>query len=269
MVGLETFKIKPRKGEEYLIDKKCEGLVKRVIFPLPDDKSKGTLIIPTLDGTIMVGPSAEDVIDKRDWKTTDDICWEIFQKAKSMVPKLDMSQLISAFAGLRPVAYGPRGDDFIIEKNSVKGFINAAGIQSPGLTAAPAIAELVLNILREDGLTLKKKDHFIASNPPVYKLREVSKEKLGELHKQNPDWGCVVCRCEMVSMAEIKNAVHMGAKTLDGVKFRTRAGMGRCQGGFCSFKTIEIMAHELKVSPLAITKKGPGSEILVEDRGLK
>ena len=264
MVGLDRFKIHPRKGQEYLLDKKMVGIVRHIIFPLPTSTSKGMLIIPTLDGTIMVGPSAEDTEDREDRRTTDQICEAIFAHVKSLVPALDARKLISAFAGVRPVA---TGEDFIIETTPVKGFINVAGIQSPGLTAAPAIAGKVVELLKESGLELDKKFHFVTHNYKIHKFRETSDEQLRKMIEIDPEYGAIVCRCEMVSAAEIRRAAQNGAHTLDGVKFRTRAGMGRCQGGFCTFKTLEIVADELKISPMKVTKKGAGSEILLKNIG--
>lgn len=264
MVGLNDFTIKARKGQEYLLDKKCQGLINHIIFPLPSKTTKGTLIIPTLDGTIMVGPSAEEGYEKTDLGTTDEIFRKIFSHAKGMIPKVDPKYLISAFAGARPVA---TGEDFIIGPTKVKGFINAAGIQSPGLTAAPAIAEMVVGILKKEGLALEEKFNFIPTTNKFHKIRELDEKELAQLVDINPDYGNVVCRCEKVSKGEIKQAIANGAKTLDGIKFRTRAGMGRCQGGFCTFQTIDIISKELCISPLKVTKKGIGSEVLKEDIG--
>ncbi|MBF0299032.1 MAG: NAD(P)/FAD-dependent oxidoreductase [Oligoflexia bacterium] len=286
MAGIFNFKITARKGEEYLLDKKLKGLIKHIIFPLPTKTSKGTLVIPTLDGTIMIGPSAEDIDDKNDLKTSDEVYWQIFDKAKQMIPAIHPKYLISTFAGNRPVPVrlvknsfgkyvkdinaststnGNADDDFIIERTSTPGFINVAGIQSPGLTAAPAIAEKVLNILKEDGMALNANKYFIATNPKAKKIREMSDEELDKLIKTEADYGKVICRCEIVSKGEIMNAIENGAQTLDGVKFRTRAGMGRCQGGFCTFRTMELLAKGLHLSPLEITKRGEGSNILVKD----
>lgn len=275
MVGIFDFKIVPRKGEEYLLDKKLRGLVSHIIFPLPSKNSKGTLVIPTLDGTIMVGPSAHEIENKYDLKTSDDVCWQIFEKARQMIPAIHSKHLISTFAGNRPVPVSLKpisertpaelNEDFIINATPVPGFINVVGIQSPGLTAAPAIAERVVEIVKEEGLELIPSQSFVAHLTPTKKLREMSDLELEKEVRENPDYGKIVCRCEMVSEGEMKQAIASGAKTLDGVKFRTRAGMGRCQGGFCSFRTIEILAEELNVSPLEITKKGAGSNILVAD----
>ena len=264
MVGLDHFKIHPRKGQEYLLDKKMRGIVNHIIFPVPTPTSKGMLIIPTLDGTIMVGPSAEETDDREDRRTTDQMCEAIFAHVKSLVPALDARKLIAAFAGVRPVA---TGEDFIIEPTRVKGFINVAGIQSPGLTAAPAIAAKVVQILKDAGLEPDKKFHFVPHNYKIHKVRESNEEQLRKLIEIDPEYGAIVCRCEMVSAAEIRRAAQNGARTLDGVKFRTRAGMGRCQGGFCTFKTLEIIADELKISPMKVTKKGAGSEILLKNIG--
>ncbi|MBF0209040.1 MAG: NAD(P)/FAD-dependent oxidoreductase, partial [Oligoflexia bacterium] len=210
MLGINDFKIIPRKGEEYLLDRKLQGIVKHIIFPLPSKTSKGTLVIPTLDGTIMVGPSAEDVPDKNDLKTTDEICWQIFSKASEMIPSMNSRYLISTFAGNRPVAYRykePQNDDFIIGPTKIHGFINAAGIQSPGLTAAPAIAEMIVSIVSEECKKINKEllpnEYFVKTNPHIKKIRDMSDEELDQKIKDDPDFGKVVCRCEMVSEGEI------------------------------------------------------------------
>lgn len=262
MAGVPAFEIKPRKGQEYLLDKKCASVVKHVIFPLPSPTSKGILIIPTLDGTIMIGPSAEDTAEREKTATTNEVFDNILQSTRAIIPAISPRSLISAFAGLRPVA---TGDDFIIGPTAVKGFINVAGIQSPGLTAAPAIGEMMPGILEKEGLELKKKPDF---NPRVVrhvKIKDLDDGDLNRLVKENPAYGRIVCRCEKISEAEIRQAVREGARTLDGVKLRTRAGMGRCQGGFCTFHVLEIMADELGVDIMTLTKKGAGSRILAED----
>ena len=261
MVGLDDFEIRPRKGQEYLLDKRCRGIVRKIIFPVPGPVSKGVLVIPTLDGTIMVGPSAEDMDDKENRTTTDEIFRKNFESAKRLVPALDSRQLISAFAGVRPAS---STGDFVIGTTSVPGFINAAGIQSPGLTAAPAIAEMILGILRDEGLPLRPKGYFFVPFRKKRKLFELDLEGIRKRLEADSDWGRVVCRCERISEAEIRDAVRRGATTLDGIKFRSRAGMGRCQGSFCSFRIMEIIAEELGLDLREITKRGYGSEILGE-----
>lgn len=261
MAGLHTFDIKPRKGQEYLLDRKASALVNHVIFPLPSKTSKGILVIPTLDGTVMIGPSAEDGRD--DDTTTNDVFDAILASTRAIIPSITPKLLISAFAGVRPVA---TGDDFIIGPTGVKGFINVAGIQSPGLTAAPAIAEAVVAILKKNGdLPLNKKSDFIAYVPRHPKARTMGKEDLARSVALDPHFGKLVCRCEHVSEAEIRQAVREGASTLDGIKLRTRAGMGRCQGGFCTYRILEIMAEELGVPMTELTKKGANSALLAKD----
>lgn len=262
MAGVKNFDIHPRKGEEYILDKKYGGLVRHIIFPLPTAVSKGVLVIPTLDGTIMIGPSATDTTDRESLSTTNEQFSQILKNTRSIIPAIQARQVISAFSGLRCVA---TGDDFIIGPTPLKGFINAAGIQSPGLTAAPAIAELFPDILATEGLELKEKSNFKSKVPRHIKIKDLDPTALDALVKKDPLYGKVICRCERVSEAEIRQAIREGATTLDGIKLRTRSGMGRCQGGFCSFRILEIMAEEMGVDVLTITKKGPGSEMLMGD----
>lgn len=262
LAGVKTFEIKARKGQEYLLDRKCKELVRHVIFPLPTPTSKGVLVIPTLDGTVMIGPSAEDTPEKEKFNTTNEIFEDILAKTQSMIPAVSAKNLISAFAGLRPVA---TGDDFIIGPTARKGFINAAGIQSPGLTAAPAVAEYMADILKKEGLTLTPKENFNPRVPRHFKMKDLSESELAALIAQNKQYGKVVCRCEKVSEAEIRQAIREGATTLDGVKLRTRAGMGRCQGGFCTYRILEIMSEELGLPLTEITKKGAGSRLVEKD----
>lgn len=262
MVGVDDFKIVPRKGEEYLLDKKQENISNHLIFPLPTEISKGVLVIKTSDGNPMVGPTAHEIDDKADLCTSDSGFEEVFGSVQKMVPSINKKDVIAYFSGLRPSA----GKDFIIRhEDKVPGFINVAGIQSPGLTASPAIALMVVDILKENGLSLIKKD-FHAYREKTVHLFEVSEKQTKELIKENPDYGDIVCRCEMVSAKEIKDAIKRGAKTLDGVKFRTRAQAGRCHGGFCTCRIIKILAKELALDPRQVSKRGEGSEIVLDKR---
>lgn len=263
MVGVKDFKISPRKGEEYLLDKKRENITNHLIFPLPTEKSKGILVIKTSDGNPMVGPTADEIDDKEDLCTSDKGFKSVFTAVQRMVPSINKKDIIAYFAGLRPVA----GGDFIIRhEESVPGFVNVAGIQSPGLTAAPAIALMVADILKEGGLKLAKKKRFYAHRRKTVHLFKVPLSKTKKLVKEDPEYGDIVCRCEMVSVREIKEAIKRGTQTLDGVKFRTRAQAGRCHGGFCTARIITILAEELGVSVTEITKRGPGSEVIVDAR---
>ena len=259
LLGVDDFKITPRKGEEYLLDKKKENISNHLIFPLPDEKSKGILIIKTSDGNPMVGPTAREVEDKEDKTTSPQGYEQVFSSVRKMMPSIDKSDVIAYFAGLRPAT----GKDFIIKhEDRVPGFVNVAGIQSPGLTAAPAIAVMVKAILKENGLELIEKKDFNPVREKTPHLFEKSYEEIQSLIEDDPDYGDIVCRCEMVSVKEIKEAVKRGARTLDGIKFRTRAQAGRCHGGFCTSRIIKIMARELGVPIEEITKRGTGSEVI-------
>jgi glycerol-3-phosphate dehydrogenase len=256
LIGDESFKIFPVKGEEYLLDRKLEGLVRRAVFPLPSRISKGILVIPTVDGNIMVGPTAHQVESYAESSTSAAGWEEIFQEVSALVPSLRRTDVITSFAGLRATS---DREDFIISQSAFQPrFINAAGIKSPGLTAAPAIARYLVELLEESGLGLVRRSDF---NPrrPLIRLRQLGREAQSRLMAEDPSYAKIVCRCEVVSEGEIRAAIRRGATTLDGVKLRTRAGMGRCQGGFCTPKIMKILGEELGISPEEVTKKGPGS----------
>jgi glycerol-3-phosphate dehydrogenase len=261
MAGLEDFRIHPRKGEEYMLDKRLRGLVRRLIFPVPTPKTKGTLIIPTFDGTIMVGPTAEDTEDRYDLSTTEAGAGKVFDFVRKICPAISPRDTIAEFAGLRAVS---DTNDFVIGPTPVKGFVNVAGIQSPGLTASPAIAEYVRDVLQDEGLTLEEKADFRPHVPCAARFSAVDLEERERLVAENPLFARVVCRCELVTEAEVQDAIDRGARTLDGVKFRTRAGMGRCQGGFCASRCMELLARRGGVPIQAITKRGGGSWIVAE-----
>ena len=263
MAGVADFKITPRKGEEYLLDKKREHLVNHIIFPLPTPDSKGILIIRTSDGNPMIGPTAHETDDKGDLSTTDEGLAEVLNGARRMIPTISKSDIIAYFAGLRPVC----GSDFLIRhEDKVHGLVNVAGIQSPGLTAAPAIANHVRGILAHNGLELApRKDFHRIREKPVH-LFQIPLSKTRELIKKEPAYGDIVCRCEMVSAQEIRDAIKRGARTLDGIKFRTRAQAGRCHGGFCTTRIVKIMQEELGLPVKKITKRGPGSELIADER---
>jgi glycerol-3-phosphate dehydrogenase len=262
-LGLHDFKITPRKGEEYLLDRRVGGLVRRVIFPVPGATSKGMLVIPTVDGPVMVGPTAEDTEDKEDFSTSREGLRRVFEHAQKMVPAIRTRDIITSFSGLRPAA---SGGDFIIGPTRIPGFINAAGIQSPGLTASPAIAERVRDCLLAQGLRLEVKPDFNPRRPAFPRIRELVEarrfEEVAELAAKDPGYGKIVCRCENITEAEVTAAIRRGHTTLDSLKFATRVGTGRCQGGFCTYRLLNILKREAGLDYTAISKKGPGSEIL-------
>jgi len=263
LAGAPTFNITPRKGEEYLLDKKREHIANHIIFPLPSKTSKGILIIKTSDGNPMIGPTAHDIDDKADLTTTDSGLAEVLAGARRMMPSISKGDIIAYFAGLRPVS----GKDFIIRhEDAAPGLINAAGIQSPGLTSAPAIAVMVAGLLKKHGLELEPKAEFHRLRPRPAHLLQLPPEETRRLVEKNPAYGDIVCRCELVSAQEVRDAIKRGASTLDGIKFRTRAQSGRCHGGFCTTRIIKIMQEELGFPVTGITKRGPGSELIKDER---
>jgi glycerol-3-phosphate dehydrogenase len=263
MAGVDNFKISPRKGEEFILDKKREHLTNHLIFPLPSKTSKGVLMIKTSDGNPMIGPTAYDVDNKEDLSTSDEGLEKVLSSVQRMIPSVSECDIIAYFAGLRPAA----GDDFIIRhENAAPRFINVAGIQSPGLTAAPAIALMVCDILRKNGLALKRKSVFYKHRSKTIHLFAVPLAKTRELIGQDPSYGDIVCRCEMVSAKEVRDAISRGAKTMDGIKFRTRAQAGRCHGSFCTTRIMKILAESHQTALTKVTKRGKGSEILKGDR---
>ncbi|MBQ4329727.1 MAG: FAD-dependent oxidoreductase [Lentisphaeria bacterium] len=264
-LGGESYKIFPRKGEEYLLDRNSAGRPSKVIFPVPAKHSKGVLVIPTAGGTTMIGPTAEAVEDKNDTATTGENFAKILKLTQNMVKGLSARDLITSFAGLRPVH---ESEDFYIAiSEKAPALIQAAGIQSPGLTASPAIGEYIVKLLQNSGLPLEEDPSFDGTLPCRNEIRNLADEKISELHKQNPAWTNIVCRCEEISEAEIIEAVRRGHTTVDGVKFYTRAGMGRCQGGFCQSKILRIISRETGMPMEKLTKCGGKSFILSGNLG--
>jgi len=255
MVDAGGFTIRARKGEEYLLDKRLVGYVKRIVFPCPTPTSKGILIIPTYDGTLMVGPTASWA-EKDDLTTTAEGSAEVFAGARKLAPGISEADCIAEFAGLRAVS---DDEEFVLGSSRVAGFVLAAGMQSPGLTAAPAVATLVLEALRDDGLALVAKADFVPGVPAPVRFAELPYAEQRALAARDPAYGRIVCRCELVTEGEVRDAIDRGARTLDGIKFRTRAGMGRCQGGFCTWGCMELLQRQLDVPLTGVTKSGGAS----------
>lgn len=269
MAGARKFYIKPRKGEYFLLDSNVGNLCKHTIFQTPDAYGKGVLITPTVDGNILVGPSAEDSQDKTDTSTSRSYQDFIMEKAEKSIPDIPRRNIINSFAGVRAIAYdgetGEKITDFIIEEDAEqKGFINVAGICSPGLTAAPAIGFYVANLLKAGGLKLTENKDYVSIRKGIENFFTASLDKQQQLIEENPLYGRIICRCEMITEAEIVRAIHstIGAKDLDGIKRRVRAGMGRCQSGFCSPKITSILSRELNIPLTSVTKMGGSSYIL-------
>jgi len=257
--GAEEFTIKPRKGEYYLLDKTAKSKPNRVIFPVPTAVSKGMLIIPTVEGTVLIGPTATSVDDKEDFSTTRKELEGILRSARTMVPSISENDVITSFAGLRPAS----GDDFYIDLSAAAPhLVQVAAIQSPGLTASPAIGEYVKDLLKKDGLRLVEKADWDPYIRKVPRARDLSPFELDEEAGRDPAYGDVVCRCERVGGAEVVQAIRAGHSTLDGIKYVTRAQMGRCQGGFCTYKIIKILMRETGMSYGEVTKRGGASFVL-------
>jgi len=260
IAGGEEFTIFPRRGEYMLLDRKEGKRVSTVIFQTPTKMGKGVLVSPTVDGNVFAGPTSEDIEDKTDTSTTAEGMAALKAAACLSVPSLGLNQVITSFTGLR--AQWKEKHDFIIKiSDSQKRLVQAAGICSPGLTSAPAIAERVVELLGEAGLELTKDESFNPIRPHKKPFREMTNEERAEAIKENPLYGRIICRCETVTEAEIVAAIHadVPATSVDAVKRRTRAGMGRCQGGFCSPRVMEILARELGCDMGEITKFGGNS----------
>lgn len=266
MIGDDTFRIIPRKGEYYLLDKTEKKMVNHVLFQCPSKMGKGILVTPTAHGNVLMGPTAIDLDfdSKLDVDTTIEGLMEVKFSTNKVIPSLTTRHAITSFAGLRAHLAG-EDSDFIIAP-SVKNdkFINVAGIESPGLTAAPAIARYVGKMFRDMAPEYQKREDFIATRPAPVRVNELSVEERKALIEKDKRYGRIICRCEGITEGEIIDAIKApcGARDVDGVKRRTRAGMGRCQSGFCGSKVVEILARELDVPMNQITKHGNRSKIL-------
>ncbi len=259
MVGDDSFDVHPRIGEYILLDRECGDLVSHTIFRTPGKGGKGILVTPTVDGNILLGPTSVDMEDKEDTKTTSEGYGKIIKEACENVKGIALNKTITSFCGLR--AAGNTGD-FIINAPK-QGFVNAAGIESPGLSASPAIAEYITELLKDMGLELKKNDSYSPYRKSMHFFKEANMDEKNEIIKADKRYGRIVCRCETVTEGEIVYAIKQNPQPmdLDGVKRRTRAQMGRCQGGFCSTYIVELLAKEHNLSYEEVTKFGGNSYI--------
>ena len=262
MVSAEKIHITPRRGEYCLLDKSVGPIVRSTIFQLPTKMGKGILVTPTVHGNILMGPTATDIEDRDGINTSQEGLDEVLQKAARSVPSLPTRQIITSFAGLRA---HEDGHEFLIgELPDAPGFIDCAGIESPGLSSAPAIGEMVCDIAVHI-LQPELNPHYDGKRRGITDPKRLSSDELSSLIRENPAYASMVCRCEMVTEGEIIDAVTrpLGACTIDGVKRRTRAGMGRCQAGFCTPRTMELISQYLDIPQTQITKNGPDGRMLV------
>ena len=253
--------IVPRRGEYCLLDRTCGQLVQHTIFQLPSAMGKGVLVTPTVHGNLLVGPTAVDQPDKDRTATTAEGLRSVAETAAKSVENLPMRDVITSFAGLRAHLSGPE-DDFIVGE-STDGFFEAVGIESPGLSSAPAIGRYLAELAAAK-LHAAEKEDFIAQRRDMPHPREMDFASRQDLIARDPAYGQVICRCEGVTEGEIRDAIRRvpGARSLDGVKRRVRAGMGRCQGGFCAPRVMELLSEELGVPQTQLTKSGGGSLLL-------
>lgn len=265
------FVIKPRKGEYYVFDR-ADLTIDNVLFPVPSEKGKGILVTTTLHGNTIIGPNANVIDDKEDSSTTRQGLDEIWQGAQKLVPSLSQKHIIAMFAGLRPYGNGPcktpgidYQHDYIIEiPAEVQGFVNLGGIESPGLTSAPAIAQEVIELLKDAGEKLEEKQDWDPIRRARSRFRDMTHEERKRLINMDARFGRVICRCENVTEGEIVAEIHapIPAQTYDAIKRRTWLGTGRCQGGFDMPRVVKIIADEMNISPREVTKKGQGSTFL-------
>ena len=251
----------PSRGEYYLLDKSEHDRVSRVIFQCPGPEGKGVLVAPTIHGNLICGPNAQSVEDRLDLGDTAAGMEEVRRKAARSVPGVEWRQNIRNFAGLR--ANTTRSDFIIEESKAHPGFIDLAGIKSPGLSSAPAIAKLAAQMLADDGLVLEPAPDFVDKREHIV-FKNLSAEEKNELIRRDPRYGRVVCRCETITEGEIVAALHspIPPRTINGVKRRCNAGMGRCQGGFCGPRVQEIIARELGIDQAEVMLEQAGSYIL-------
>ncbi|WP_378954041.1 NAD(P)/FAD-dependent oxidoreductase [Pelosinus sp. sgz500959] len=255
MVGIDDFHITPRRGQYILLDKEENYLANTVIFQVPTELGKGILVTTTYHGNLMIGPNAEDIGDKEDVGTTAEALEQIVNAARKSVPDFNMKKAITSFSGNRPFA---NQKDWLIEESRVPGFINLVGIDSPGLTSSPAIALKVVEILKETGITFIANPDFESYRHPIIKPKDENFK--GDINGTTPEEK-MICRCEQVTEAEIIDALHRGihVQSIDGIKRRTRAGMGRCQGGFCRRRVQDVIARELNIPIKEVTLRGKDS----------
>lgn len=275
MAGINEYTIYPCRGEYYILDKRLQDQLNLLIYPVPGAESSGLGIhlTNTVGGVILIGPSQEYIEDPENTATTNEVMAALKKEGRALLPSLETTDFIRSFSGIRPKLAPPEEGgfrDFVIEsREDLPGFINLTGIESPGLTAAPSIAGEVRSLVGKL-LPLKEQTDFIHGRPAIkgvpcstQNFRCADQKERAHLIDKNPDYGTIVCRCETVTLAEIKEAVArtLGPVTLAGIKYRTRAGMGRCQGGFCLQRLSEILEQEFSIPPERHTLKGPGTEL--------
>ncbi|MBQ6845961.1 MAG: FAD-dependent oxidoreductase, partial [Oscillospiraceae bacterium] len=263
LIGDDSFKIIPRAGEYMLLDKAEGTRVSHTIFQVPSEEGKGILVSPTADGNLLTGPTASEVKTPGNTETTVSGLDAVRLLSLKSVPSIDFRQVITSFSGVR--ASESRGDFIISSSANSERFINVAAIDSPGLTCCVSIARYVINILNNTSLSLEKKEVWNGLRKDTHYFEKMSDGEKDEYIKSNPDFGKIICRCEKISEGEIREAIRTNppARDVDGIKRRTRSGMGRCQGGFCLPNVMRILADEMNLSIEDITKSGKNSHYII------
>ena len=259
MVGKADYKVVARKGQFYILDKNTSCQVEHIVLPIPTKITKGKLMCPTMHGNMLVGPTAEDQESKVDKSTTTEGLDSVARDVRNLIPNVNLRDTITQYSGLR-ANRNPEGLNFDMY-DDLEGYINLSGVRSTGLTLSVSMGKYVVQQMLMHGADFVLKENFIKKRKGIIKFSEQPVEVQDALIQENPLYGNVICRCETITEAEIMQAIHrpLGAKSVDAVKRRVRAGMGRCQGGFCGPKVIEILARELNVAPEEINKHNPGS----------
>lgn len=260
--GQIEFTVHPRKGQFFILDKNTDCKVSHIIMPVPTPHTRGKLMLPTAHGNMLVGPTAEDITDKSDTKVTAEGFQDIERDIRKLVPGVNLNDAITEFSGLRPTKE-PEGYRIGFSKK-VKGYFEISGVRSDGIGTSLGIGKYVRMLFEDKGVLQERKRKYIRKRKAIQRFSEATREQKEELVRQDPLYGRVICRCETVTEAEIIQAIHRkpGATTVDGIKRRLRAGMGRCQGGFCSPKVIEILSRELEVDSTKILKNNLGSYMI-------
>ena len=259
MVGKAEYKVVARRGQFYILDRNTSCQVKEIVLPIPTKITKGKLMCPTIHGNMLVGPTAEDLDNKTDKSTTAEGLASIEKDVKQLIPQVNVRDSITQYSGLRPNR-NPEGLH-VDTYEDLKGYINLSGVRSTGLTLSAAMGVYIADLMRELGYPMKPKAHFVRTRKGIVRFRELDEEERDRLIRENPAYGRVICRCETVTEGEILDAIRrpLGARSVDAVKRRVRAGMGRCQGGFCGPKVIGILARELGIPVTEVNKNNTGS----------
>ena len=269
MVGINSYKIYPCRGEYFILDKVAENVLDIPAYPVPKPGigGLGVHITPTIDGNLIIGPSAEYIDELDDYSSTSEIMDKLWREAKIFLPVLNRKHIIGNYSGIRPKQAPPQEGgfrDFVIkEEDEAHGFINLIGIESPGLTASVPIAKMVVDIIRKNK-ELKEKKEFISTRNPQIRFRELSIDDQEKLIEKDPEYGEIICRCQLVTKKEIRDAIEnvFGAKSISSIKYRAWATTGRCNGGYCLDKIMEMLINDYGMSPEEITYRGSQSWML-------